>query len=761
MAGSFHLFRRYQKTAIVGLAVMAMLAFFVLPPLLQMDAGSAGPDNGLVVRWDGGGLRESDLERAVRVRREVNRFLMALQAAATGNDDVEPPFPGDELSIVSTMLFAHEAKANGFVVSDMVINDYLGQWTGDMVPAAQMENVIKQINERAGVTEADIFDALRTVILAQRLQVFFLRGTDFAGAPPGWRWDAFRKLEQGATVEVVPVVVESLSSEVGEPSTAALEKLYKEYGDELPQARSTTPGFREPARARYDAIVAAADVFVAEAEKAVTDEEITKFYDENKEALFKKTAEPPADAAAEPPATGEAAKPDSEPAPKPEPAVDALPTEEPTSESEAAPEDGAGMPSSVIRAVSFRQQGDDEIAEAKAATEPVAAPADAPETDAGAKPADESSPKASKEEPADEKPAATDPAESKPASEKPAEESGGDKPVDGKPAEEGTAEKPADFEPLEKVRDDIRKRLAQQAAGQKLSEAFSSVAAKIAAHSDAVELAIGLGEKVPPAPDVSKLAAEYGLEGVRSDFITPSEAGAGGGIGGSFDLVRSARFGMQQLRWIDMVLSPSAPRFRPVVTRDITGVRYLSWKTEDRPQITPAFSEIRPEVERVWKLLEARPLARKKAEEVAASAKSKTLAEAIAGGEGLEATTVGPFTWLTRGTAPFGSGPMLSNPDGIEMAGEAFMRAVFSLEPGGTAVAFNEPETVCYAVRLVAFEPDDETLRQRFRDVELDPRRLETLAAVESRDAFARWMADIEKRRGVTWVRPPRESESR
>ena len=26
--------------------------------------------------------------------------------------------------------------------------------------------------------------------------------------PPGWRWDAFRRLEQGATVEVVPVVAE-------------------------------------------------------------------------------------------------------------------------------------------------------------------------------------------------------------------------------------------------------------------------------------------------------------------------------------------------------------------------------------------------------------------------------------------------------------------------------------------------------------------------------------------------------------------------
>ena len=741
MAGSLHLFRRYQKATLACVAIMAMLAFFVLPPLLQMDAGSAGPGDGLVVRWNGGGLRESDLERAVRVRRAVNQFLMALQAAATGNDQVQPPLPVDEASVVNTALLAREAEANGFVVSDAVINDFLGQWTGDMVTSAQMQDEIGQLRDRAGVTEADIFEGLRTVILGQRLQVFFLRGTDFSGAPPGWRWDAFRKLEQGATVEVVPVAVESLSSEVPEPSAAALEKLYAEYGEQLPQARSTTPGFREPARARYDALVAPADLFVAEAEKAVTDEEISKFYDENKESLFKKVIEPPAAGEKDkaPEATAPEAEAGTEPADAapvkpadPEPAAEAPSTEKPATDTKAAPDEGAGRPSRTIHRVSFRQPGETARGEAEAA-------ASAPETSVEP-PASEKGPEATAAD-ADAKTPETP--EVKQAEDKPTAEAG--------------KEAPPEFEPLDKVRDDIRKRLAQQAADRKIADAFGAVAAKVAAHSDAVEMAIGLGEKVPPPPDVMKLASEHGLEGVRSEFVKPAEAVSSGGIGRSFQIAFSERFGMRQQRWDAMVLAPEAPRFRPVETRDITGIRYLSWKTENRPQFTPPFSEIRPEVERVWKLLEARPLARKRAEAIVASAKSKTLAEAIAGGEGLEATTVGPFTWLTRGTAPFGSAPMLSDPDGIAMAGEAFMEAAFSLEPGGTAVAFNEPETVCYCIRLVSFEPDDETLRERFRGVELDPRRLETLALEETRDAFGRWMADIEERHGVTWLRSPRE----
>jgi hypothetical protein len=66
MAGSFGIFRQYEKAALAGLAIMAMLAFFVLPPILQMGAGAAGPDP-LVVSWSpgerppaGGGAPQGD-----------------------------------------------------------------------------------------------------------------------------------------------------------------------------------------------------------------------------------------------------------------------------------------------------------------------------------------------------------------------------------------------------------------------------------------------------------------------------------------------------------------------------------------------------------------------------------------------------------------------------------------------------------------------------------------------------------------------------
>ena len=770
MAGSFDIFRRYQKAALAGLAIMAMLAFFVLPPVLQMGSAGGPTADTVVVTWKGESLRESGLERAVVARRALNQFLMALQAAASGSERVQPPLRDDEKAVVDALLMAREAEANGIVVSDAVINDFLAIWTGDRVPQADIRGVIDQLRERAGVTEQDIFDGLRTLLLGERMQALALRGTGFASAPPGWRWDAFRRLEQSATVEVVPVIVESLGGEVAEPTTAALEAVYAKYQEDLPRAESDTPGFREPARIRYDALVATPAVFVAEAEKAVTEEQIAKFYEANKDALYKqvtkpdeaaakkaepdkageKAGDPKAGAQATPPATQ--ATPEAKPAGKaegppaaepeaakpaaPAPAAPAEPTPTtPEGDPEAAdPKAATATRAGVIRAVAFRQPGE---AVAEAAEEP------AKEVTAAAAGAPAAPPPATGE-----KPAAGEPAKDKEPVAK-----DGDKPA--ATPETKSEEKPA-YEPLDKVRDDIRKRLAREAADKKLGEIFDKVAGRIATYADDVELALGVGEPVPPAPSVEKLAAEHGLEAVRSDFVDAGEAIAAGGVGTSFQLSFSQPMGVRQVQWADMLFSPDAARWRPVATRDFAGNRYLSWKTEDRPEFTPAFADVRDDVEQVWRLMEARPLAKQRAEKLAAAAAGKELTAAIAGQEGVEVTKVGPFTWLTRGTAPFGSAPVISQPAGVQMAGGEFMEAVFGLEPGGTATAFNEPKTICYCIRLVAYEPEEAILQERFTDDSADPRRLAMLADDEVRDVRDRWMAGIEKRYGVEWKRDPR-----
>lgn len=475
-------------------------------------------------------------------------------------------------------------------------------------------------------------------------------------------------------------------------------------------------------------------MLVAASTEAVTDDEIATFYEENKATLFAVPTGEDAATADEPkavePEIKAADEPKAEPAPAGEPAAEG--TEEPQkADAEASPaaEPGdsgrARRATRSIRTVAFMKQAE----AAGDAEQPAETGASSTAVETATEPTADAAPAASA---AADQPAAATADNAAPSSSEPG------------------------VKPLAEVREEIRGQLGRQAADRKLGEIFDTIAGRIASYAEELDLAVALGNKPPAEPDLDAMAAEFGLDGLRSEFVSAAEAVAAGGIGTSFQLSFSERFGVRQQRWIDMVFSPELPRWRPLVTRDIAGNRYLSWKSEERPAFTPPLAEVRPEVERVWRLMEARPLAKKRAEKLLADADGKSLAEAVAGQEGLEATTAGPFTWLTRGTAPFGSAPMLSDPDGVQMAGEGFMEAVFSLPPGGTTVAFNEPQTVCYAIRLVSLEPGEELLRQRFLDEAADPRRIAAVAETDVRGVYARWLADVTRRQGVEWQRPPR-----
>ena len=656
MAGSFGVFRQYEKAALAALAIMAMLAFFVLPPFLQMNAGAGGSDP-MAVSWNGGGLRESGLQRAVIMRKVMNQFLVETMAAS-GQDPSRMRLADDEKDVVDTILLAKEAEKNGIVVSNAAINQFLSEWTNDLVRPETFNGIVNQIGGRMGVSQQDVFEALRTVLMARRMESLLVGGVGFEGAPPGWRWDYYRRLEQGATIETVPVVVEKFVDKLPEPAEPALRAFFEKYKDELPAARSPDPGFRQPHRARYDYLVAKAGMFQDDEKKKVTDEQINAFYEERKAALYKVK---PADDAT---ATG--AK-DGEPAAEktkendestPGPAPEAKPADKPDGK------DGAATDRVRATAVAFRQPAKAEGEKAEAAA---------------------------------------------------------DKPAEATEKKDDAAE----FQPLDKVRDDIIERLTNAAVEKRIAAIYDAVKTDVAKYAESLALWEVAGDGAGPAPvgpDVKKIAATQGLEGGTSDLVNATQAFADGGIGGSFEFAVSREFGVRQQRWIDTIFGSNAQSLQPVTSRDVEGNRYLSWKTEDQPEFTPSFQSARDDVLRAWRIVEARPLARKAAEEIATEAKAgKTLEQIAAARGGLEVEKAGPFTWLTRGTAPFGSAPELSQPEGLAMPGDEVMRAVFDLEPGQTAVAFNEPKTVCSAIRLVSLEPDDAQLKDLFLASSQDP----------------------------------------
>ena len=712
MVGSFEIFRKYQRSLLVCVAILAMLAFFVLPPFLQMGS-SAGMQDPVAVTWIGGELREGGLERTVAMRSVVNRFLME-SAAAGGRDPSRLPLlPEGEEQTVQTTLLAQDAKANGILVSDQAINDFLGQWTGNLVRQEQFDEILSRL--RLGplpLTQQDLFEALRTELAARTM--LMLHQSAFNADPPGWQWDYFRRLEQRATVETVPVVVESFAGDVPAPSESALRSFYEKYKNDLPEARSADPGFREPHRTQYEYLVAKRGLFEDESAKEVTDEQIAAYYEKNKTSMFR--AKPPAPDAKENPPE-EKANPAEEPAEEKASAPEVKPAEGDAKPAEETPTPkGAAIGGSPFRTVSFKQ--------------PEAKPADA----------------------------ATEPAKS--TDEKPAGEP-------EKPAAE--ADKKTDdatqFEPLDTVKDDIRKRLSRERAEARIDAIFTAVGGDISRYAEDYALWQARkpsGVEAPRPPDLAKIAEKQGLESARSELVAADAAFAAGGIGGSFEFVQdpTSRFGIRQQRWLDQIFGSGSMSLRPIRSRDVEGNRYLSWRTEDQPEFTPSFETARPGVERAWRIVEGRSLAKKRAEEIAKQAEEKqqsleaTAAQA-AGGADMTALQVEPFSWLTQGMAGGGQ-PVLSQPEGLSMPGDEFMRAVFSLEPGRTAVAFNEPRTVCYVIRLVAQEPPTAELQEKFLAGRNDRQRIGMVAQREASNTFRELIESMQKRYRLDWKRQPR-----
>jgi hypothetical protein len=721
MAGSFDIFRKYQRQGLAALAILAMVAFFVLPPFLQMGQSSAGGDP-VVVSWQGGRMRQSELQYAVSMRGAVNRFLMLAQSVAFNRQPSDSGvFPEDERSVVRMELLASEAAANGVVISDEAVNDFIDRYTARRVRPAQLAEIIDRLKPM-GLTEQGLFETLRSGLAAQTMLTMLESGLD--GDPPGWRWDSFRRLEQSATVEVVPLPVADFAADVPAPGAAVLQKFFETHKETLPDESSPESGFKEPHRVKFEYLVAKLEAFEAEAAKGVTDEQVAAYYEKNKTTQFRKRPEENKDAAIEP-ATPEtkaeekpgATKPDDKQPVEAKPASEAAPPAPP-----AVPPQGRVRGSATVTPVAFRRRSADE----------------SPKPDAESKSEGEKKPEDGKE-PAGEK---------KPDADKKTD-------ADVQPA--------VDLEPLEKVRDEIRRTLARQAADDRLDAVFAAVSRDVDRY--ATDLALwrargkANGAPEPSPPDIDVIAKKQGLEASRSGLVTAVEAARSGPIGTSGEMIvdPTSRFGVRRQRWLDTMFGPGAAVLRPSTSRDAEGNRYISWATEDQPEYVPSFEQAREKVERRWREVEARGRARARAEELAkqASAGQKPLAE-VAKAAGLEAHAVGPFTWLTQGTAPFGAAPRLSTPEGIDKPGEEFMRAVFALEPGETAAPFNEPRTICYAVRLTSFEPALETLRERFVAGRKDQRRLAMVGRQQMSSAFGEWFEAFEKRQGIEWRREPR-----
>ena len=740
---------------LVAVAVLAMLAFFVLPPFLQMGAGSSSNDP-IVVEWKGGVVREDQLERAVALRTLVNRFLM--QAAATAGRDPSrlPAFPEGEELVVREMLLAKEAEKIGLTVSNTAINEFLAAWTNNMVRQDQFDGIIAGLRYgRAPVLAADLFESLRTALIARNTLLLFQTG--FSGDPPAWRWDFYKRLEQSATVEVFPIEVENLATSVELPNESKLKAYFDTFKNDLPSAMSPNPGFKEPHRIQYASLMADQKKFEAAAGKTITDRDIEEFYEKNKETRFR-------EAPSAPPVTKEPATVSSDERRKETPSMDSTKEKDSQDVSDApvkaAQETDENAP---------KESKDAKESESKIKEKEAAQPADSDSSSRSHKSlvrtvtfqvekeesSDADSSKNVKQQPAEKPTAESENETTGSVEEKP-------KPTEKEGEDSADSEKPEmTFQPLDKVADQIRQEISRQRATETIDAIFSALAADLNAYAEdrALWIARGKdGDKKPSSPNVGKIAEKQDLVAVESDWTTVAEAAGGGGIGSSFEFVPdpSSRFGIRQQRWLETMFGDGTITLRPVTSRDAEGNRYFSWKQGDKEERVPTFAEARSNVEKAWRIVEARPIAVKEAAALVDKTGGKSFKEALSESEFEQVKEIGPFTWLTQGDVGVNGAPVLSSPEGLVMPGNKMMQKIFSVAKGQSVTTFNEPQTICYVIRLLEYKPADEELQKRFEGVLGDQRRLSMVAQTAFAEVFMDWIASLEKDLELTWNRDPR-----
>jgi hypothetical protein len=821
MSSPFKIFRKNKKVMFAGLTIMAMIAFVVIPAVLQNSGSWQGSQDPVVVTTTKyGNLTQRELSN-LRYRHEcVVGILSGIGGRVFGIDEqrlrpgVESMLGGvSEEQLVNRWLEGKKASEIGIQVSDKSVRELLAN-NNDSLVAFFMKNpnfarylpvlmqgkginklAAKDINEVLGrfkqqhLTEDMFVQMVREELKVQEFESAFLGS--IRGIPPGQRWDYYCRTHQRAQIECISVPVKPFAEAIKKPDDKVLQEYFKKYEDKVADPNLPEPGFRVPQKVEVEYFVADLKKFAAP--ENVSDDEIQTYYEKdakrydelNKKVLFNKTQDAADKKAA---AEKESAKKDSAeketPAEGQKPAEEAKPAADGTSPTQPEGE----------KKDAEKKDGEPPAAD-KPAENPATNPADKPADNAGEKTSsvgsspyhmvslsvdenkdnpDQPKPDAPKTEtPKADAPAANGDALAKPADATPTEakpsEAAPQTPAPNEPAGAVT-EQPAT--PRRQLTEEVRKEIRDRVAVDKVLAVFAKLETAMRENSmewkryDAAKLHGQTDVKEPSRLDFAGLAKQYGVEsggtGLKDLWeMRETEIGKSTRL-----IVEKSQVVRVDRPFLYCVFDGPAKHAEigthsPVVSEGGDNF-FLSWKVKDIKEAAPKWDDpaVQKQVFEAWRLEQARKPALEKAKGLADQAmKSKMpLAEAFAGAADIKVISPPVFSWMTAGLDPMNPQYRLNTDvSDVDLPGEEFMKTVFTLNEMGVGTALNMPKTVAYVIQVEKFEPTTDMLWKRFLEDEFP---LYASAGMEDRDAAVTALFDeLKKEAGLKWERKADQRE--
>ncbi len=760
--------------------------------------GMYGPNlfrDNAAVYTNSGNLSNEQIETINRRQDIANRFLgLAYNTVLekTGKDQrptVPQPQPfgfvnqGVENAVL-TYLFQEEADDLGIKLDDGDVTRFIEDVSGGQLGNADLRRIRSELQVGTG----DLVEILREQIRARDAFMLLVPKT---GPTPLELWNDFKKLQSEAQATVATVPVEAFTAEIPDPGDEQLEAFFQQYRS-LPPAPDGTPGFLVPRQVQ----VAYLEVPFETLKKSVkppTDAEVRAYYEKNR-AQFEFGRDRPG-ATGTPGGSNTPGATNSTPveAPRPAAAAEANAAENP--ESDAAP--------------STETQGDE------TSTEPAAtdnAPAEtAPSEEA---PAESPAPEQSAvlrndvEFVAFQQDVPTDDAA---ASESEAPANDAEQPATNEPAPEGNAQQPALAAPsatdgtatepsqatLDQIRGTLLNQRARDAADAKLEQVRDDVDRMIEEAVESIPLpedsrdpdqqaAFEARRREAAKKLVEQMQAYAKTNGIQfqmTPYMSYEDLASSDdyAIGKAIRWEKNAPlFGRETTPVSDAIFFQTTPE-HPLTTIPAQSLlndsRYVAVKAADVLPRPADLSEegVRDKVIEAWKLREARQLAEDRAKQLVEAAKKSGFETATkdatvtgkAKGKPLETTTVGPFSWLRRSSAPrtdFAPPQILpAELPQLPAAGEEFMRTVFNeLKVGGIGMAPAQDESAYYVVKVdsKSLESNLPKIREDFIKEDffhdpldafvgqpMNPFRRRSMA--ESRQTMEEWLKSFRERHGV------------
>ncbi len=788
MASPLSVFRKHQYWFLVGLGVLLMVAFVVLPPvddyLRQRTLSGGTAARAVVLRWKGGKLTEGELQSMRHSHRLTMNFLdevlrLTRERRGVPKGPLPQYFGGDgDQELVATMLLAAKAEELGMVISDEAVQDYLDRLSDRLLAPEDFEKIFKQVSG-GRLPVGMLFLWLRRLLMAHYLREHVLMSA--AAMTPADSWQNFLRVHQKTSLEILPVAVADFLSQVPrDPTEQELRQLYEQYKERYPDPMSPVPGFRRLPKTNFAYVRIDVGKLIAEEKERISQDEILKEYEEGlKRGDYRKPPSSSGPAAPmNPPQnpSGAQANPltnDKENATQPAPPDSASDSKNQQTNQSETPSDKSDSRSGQDQAGPADSPPDATTEQSDTATSSEAATqqptANQESTEAQGSTESQQSTNANSE--ADKK--NTEPAQAKQASEGAAV--AGNEQV---PPQTGPSERPppattsagsqGEPVPLEEVRDRILDRLARPRAQKRRDEIVDTIRRQMDRYFQSYTIweqrPSGDSSPRPTPPDPQTWVERFGVAVGQTglvDFYSVEKT----------DLGRTSRFDSQSFRFRafrEVAFDPEVPLFRVREIVDIqnSDIEYVYWKIEEQPESVPTFDEARSEVEQAWRKEEARKLARQRAEQLQQEAAQRegTLRERLP--EYADKVFEPPaFTWISWG-ATLGlrglESPGLSDVEGVEGESWEFMQAVFSTAPDAVGLATNAPQDHFYVFRTVKREPPESELQKLFLEsFGQSFREYDALVSARLQNFYRDWYRQLEESMAVRWERAADESERR